>query len=210
MSADTQGVPHGQTVQVAGMARFQRLVPILFAVSLFFLIIHVLDDALNLGEPRDWGVSIPEFLLIVASMYLIVPPFGALLARRGNVWGFIIVMLYSFQAFYGAGLNHIRHLTGDFGGIGIVGRALMALGVDCLNMRGHGFVTGVLAMVGCGVTSPHTHVWWSTAVAAIDVVLNVPLIALCALAVLQWWRSQRGARAAIVAREQTALPAQVE
>src|SRR5918911_4530117 len=111
------------------MTRFQRSVPLLFLLSLFFLIIHVLDDAFNLGEPRDWGVSVPEFLLIVASLYLIIPPFGALLARRGNVWGFVILMLYAFQAFYGAGLNHMRHLSGEFGGIGIVGRALMALGV---------------------------------------------------------------------------------
>ena len=189
-------------------ARYERLIPVLFGVSLVFLIIHVLDDALNLGEPRDWGVSIPEFLLIVASMYLIIPPFGALLARRGNVWGYAIVMLYAFQAFYGAGLNHIRHLSGDFGGIGLVGRALMAVGVDCLNMKGHGFVTGVLAMLGCGVTSPHTHVWWSTAVAAIDLVLNVPLIVLCALAIAQSWRAHRRRPSGAVGEEGAALPAQ--
>jgi len=187
------------------MSRFQRWVPILFSISLFFLIIHVLDDALNLGEPRDWGVSIPEFLLIVASMYLIVPPFGALLARRGSVWGFVIVMLYAVQAFYGAGLNHMRHLTGEFGGVGIVGRTLMALGVDCLNMRGHGFITGVLAMLGCGVTSPHSHVWWSTAVAAIDVIVNVPLMLLCALAIIQWWRGRNAVRHQIAPNDAAAL-----
>jgi hypothetical protein len=159
-------------------------------ISLGFLIIHVLDDALNLGEPRDWGVSIPEFLFIVASLYLIIPPLGAALARRGQVLGFVIVMLYAIQAFYGAGYNHMRHLRGEFGGLGIVGKALMAIGVDCLNMKGHGFVTGMLAMAGCGVTSPHTHVWWSTAVAAIDMVLNIPLIALCMLAIIQWRREQ--------------------
>src|SRR5262249_4179751 len=144
------------------VTRYTRWVPILFIISLFFLIIHVLDDAINLGEPRDWGVSIPEFLFIVASLYLIIPPLGAALARRGYVLGFIIVMLYAFQAFYGAGFNHMRHLSGDFGGLGIVGKALMALGVDCLNIKGQGFVTGILAMVGCGTTSPHTHTWWST------------------------------------------------
>jgi hypothetical protein len=199
-------VQSGQTAGSVTMARYRRLIPILFCVSLFFLVIHVLDDALNLGEPRDWGVSTPEFLLIVASMYLIVPPFGALLARRGKVFGFVIVMLYAFQAFYGAGLNHLRHLSGDFGGIGIVGRALMALGVDCLNMRGHGFITGVLSMLGCGVTSPHTHVWWSTAVAAIDTLLNIPLIILCALAVVQGWRENRALQTQLAPREQSALP----
>ena len=172
------------------MSRYTRWVPILFLISLFFLIIHVLDDALNLGEPRDWGVSIPEFLFIVASLYLIIPPLGAALARRGQVFGFVIVMLYAFQAFYGAGFNHMRHLSGEFGGLGIIGKSLMAVGVDCLNMKGQGFVTGILAMLGCGTTSPHTHTWWSTAVAATDMVLNVPLIALCILAIIQWRRER--------------------
>jgi hypothetical protein len=170
------------------MTRYTRWVPILFVISLFFLIIHVLDDAFNLGEPRDWGVSVPEFLFIVASLYLIIPPLGAALARRGQLLGFVIVMLYAFQAFYGAGFNHMRHLTGDFGGLGIVGKSLMAVGVDCLNMKGQGFVTGILAMLGCGTTSPHSHTWWSTAVAATDMVLNIPLIGLCVLAIFQLWR----------------------
>ncbi len=187
------------------MSRYQSWVPRLFIVSLFFLIVHVLDDALNLGEPRDWGVSIPEFLLIVASMYLIVPPFGALLARRGRMWGFVIVLLYAFQAFYGAGLNHMRHLSGEFGGLGVVGRALTALGVDCLNVRGHGFVSGVLAMLGCGVTSQHSHVWWSTTVAAIDMLLNVPLMLLCALALIQAWRERSAAHARATTKDRSAL-----
>jgi hypothetical protein len=170
------------------MARYTRWVPSLFVVSLCFLCIHVLDDAFNLNEPGDWGVSVPEFLLVVASMYLIIPPLGAAMARRGQPLGFAIVMLYAFQAFYGAGFNHIRHLTGDFGGIGIFGKALMAAGVDCLNMKGQGYLTGILAMLGCGTTSPHSHAWWSTAVAATDMVLNIPLILLCILALIQGWR----------------------
>ncbi|MBI5878851.1 MAG: hypothetical protein HZB53_14465 [Chloroflexi bacterium] len=178
------------------MARFQSWVPRLFVISLFFLIIHVLDDALNLGEPRDWGVSVPEFLLIVASLYLILPPFGALLARRGHPLGFLLVMAYGLQAFYGAGLNHLRHLQGEFGGVGLIGRLLTSFGIDCLAMQGKGFVTGVLAMLGCGVTTPHTHAWWSTAVAAIDTVLNIPLVLLCAAALVVWVRS-RGSRAAL-------------
>ncbi len=179
------------------MSRYQYWVPRVFAVSLFFLVIHVLDDALNLGEPRDWGVGIPEFLLIVASLYLIVPPFGALLARRGHPLGFVLVMLYGFQAFYGAGLNHLRHLQGEFGGIGLIGRILTSFGIDCLAMQGKGFVTGVLAMLGCGVTTPHTHAWWSTAVAIIDTLLNIPLIVLCMLALVTWFRA-RSAGAALV------------
>src|SRR5713226_309360 len=111
------------------MSRYTRWIPILFAISLSFLCIHVVDDALFLNEPADWGVSVPEFLLIVASLYLIIPPLGAALARRGNVWGFVIVLLYALQAFYGAGVNHMRHLSGDFGGAGIVPRTLAALGI---------------------------------------------------------------------------------
>lgn len=172
------------------MARMQKWIPRLFVISLFFLIIHVLDDAFNLGEPKDWGVSIPEFLLIVASLYLIIPPFGAMLARRGHPLGFLLVMAYGFQAFYGAGLNHLRHLQGEFGGIGLIGRLLTSFGIDCLAMQGKGFVTGVLAMLGCGVTSPHTHAWWSNAVAVTDTLLNIPLILLCGWALVLWFRAR--------------------
>ena len=178
------------------MSKYATWIPRLFAVSLFFLIIHVLDDAFNLGEPKDWGVSIPEFLLIVASLYLIVPPFGALMARRGRPLGFVIVALYGMQAFYGAGLNHLRHLQGEFGGVGLIGRMLTSLGIDCLAMQGKGFVTGVLAMAGCGVTAPHTHQWYSTAVAVVDTVFNIPLVLLCLLALVQWWRLRPASEAA--------------
>lgn len=172
------------------MNRYSRWVPRLFAVSLFFLILHVLDDAFNLNEPKDWGVGIPEFLLIVASLYLIVPPLGAMLARRGQPLGFALVALYGLQAFYGAGLNHLRHIQGEFGGLGLIGRILTGMGVDCLAMQGKGFVTGVLAMLGCGVTAPHVHAWYSNAIALIDTVINIPLVMLCVLALVQWWRSR--------------------
>lgn len=172
------------------MSRYVRWVPILFVVSLIFLLIHVLDDAFNLGEPADWGVSVAEFLLIVASLYLIIPPLGASLARRGSVWGFVIVLLYALQAFYGAGFNHMRHLMGDFGGAGLVPRTLAALGITWGDIRGHGFLTGIAAMLGLGVTSPHSHTWWSTAVAALDMLLNVPLIVMCILAIIEWRRER--------------------
>ncbi len=170
------------------MSRYTRWIPILFVISLFFLSIHVVDDALFLNEPADWGVSVPEFLAIVASFYLIVPPLGAVLARRGQPVGFVIVLLYALQAFYGAGVNHMRHLSGEFGGAGMVSRSLAALGLTWGDIRGHGFLTGIAAMLGLGVTTPHTHTWWSTAIAAIDIILNVPLIALCIFAIIQWRR----------------------
>ncbi|MBI3733018.1 MAG: hypothetical protein HY259_06110 [Chloroflexi bacterium] len=173
------------------MSRYTRWVPILFVVSLVFLLMHVLDDALFLNEPADWGVSVPEFLAIVASFYLIIPPLGAALAGRGESLGFVIVLLYALQAFYGAGLNHLRHLTGEFGGAGFVPRALAMLGVTWGDIRGHGFLTGLAAMLGLGVTNPHTHTWWSTAIAVIDVLLNVPLVALCVLALIQVRSSAR-------------------
>jgi hypothetical protein len=172
------------------MSRYTRWVPILFIISLFFLGTHVIDDALFLNEPADWGVSVPEFLFIVASIYLIIPPLGAALARRGMLVGFVIVMGYAFQAFYGGGVNHMRHLQGEFGGLGTIARFLTSLGVDCLNMQGRGFVTGLAAMVGCGVTSPHTHTWWSNTIAATNIILNVPLIALCIFAIIRWRREQ--------------------
>src|SRR5205085_5357635 len=96
--------------------------------------------------------------------------------------------------------------TGDFGGLGIVGKSLMAVGVDCLNMKGQGFVTGILAMLGCGTTSPHSHTWWSTAVAATDMVLNIPLIGLCVLAIFQLWR-ERHARTLANAAKPNSLAA---
>jgi hypothetical protein len=175
------------------MSRYTRWVPILFVISLCFLMIHALDDAYNLGEPRDWGVSTGEFLVIVASMYLIIPPLGAALARRGNVWGFVIVLLYALQAYYGGGINHIRHLSGDFGGTGIIARTLMALGISWGDIRGHGFVTGIAAMLGLGITSPHSHTWWSTAIAGINVLLNIPLIGLCVFGIIRWRREHREA-----------------
>ena len=173
------------------MSRYTRWVPILFAVSLFFLMTHVLDDAFNLGEPRDWGVSTAEFLVIVASMYLVIPPLGAALARRGSVWGFVIVLLYALQAYYGGGINHMRHLTGDFGGSGIIARTLLTAGISWGDIRGHGFLTGVAAMLGLGINSPHSHTWWSTDIALINVLLNIPLIGLCVFAIIQWRREHR-------------------
>ena len=178
------------------MTRYTRWVPILFTISLCFLMIHVLDDAFNLGEPRDWGVSTGEFLVIVASMYLIVPPLGASLARRGSVWGFVIVMLYALQAYYGGGINHMRHLSGDFGGTGIIARTLSSAGITWGDIRGHGFLTGVAAMLGLGITSPHTHTWWSTGIALINVLLNIPLIGLCVFAIIEWRREHRASAAA--------------
>jgi hypothetical protein len=175
------------------MSRYTRWVPILFVISLCFLMIHALDDAYNLGEPRDWGVSTGEFLIIVASMYLIIPPLGAALARRGNVWGFVIVLLYALQAYYGGGINHMRHLSGDFGGTGIIARTLMTMGISWGDIRGHGFVTGIAAMLGLGITSPHSHTWWSTAIAGINVLLNIPLIGLCVFGIIRWRREHREA-----------------
>ena len=173
------------------MSRYTRWVPILFAVSLFFLMTHVVDDAFNLGEPRDWGVSTAEFLFIVASMYLIIPPLGASLARRGSVWGFVIVLLYALQAYYGGGINHMRHLTGDFGGAGFISRTLTSFGIPWGDIRGHGFLTGIAAMLGLGITSPHSHTWWSTGIALINVLLNIPLIGLCVFAIIEWRREHR-------------------
>src|SRR3954466_11370751 len=91
-------------------------ITILFAVSFVFLWLHILDDTYITNEPAWYGITAFEFLLSCALVYVIVPPLGLWLARRGSVWGLLIVLGYAFQAMYGGGLNHVKHIFGDFSG----------------------------------------------------------------------------------------------
>jgi len=175
------------------LSKLSRWLTLLFIISLFFLTLHVVDDALSLGEPEEWGVSIPEFLLIVASVYLVVPPLGVILARRGHASGYLITLLYALQAFYGAGVNHVRHMLGDFGGLGLTARLLSLAGLELTDVRGHGFLTGVLGMLGLGHTEPHGHSLGSSLVAIIDIVVNIPLGVICLIALWHIYRSSRRA-----------------
>lgn len=167
-----------------------RRITILFGVSLFFLTLHLVDDALTTGEPAQYGVSIPEFLLYGALLYWLLPPLGMWLARRGSAAGLVIVTLYGFQAMYGAGLNHVRHMFGDFGGSKLLPALLAHAGIVINDIRGYGFGSMLMGMAGLGQTPPHTHTLFSSLIAFIDIGLNAALIVLCFLAFYAGWRGR--------------------
>lgn len=167
-------------------------ITLLFGVSLFFLMLHLVDDALTTGEPAQYGLSLAEFLLYGALIYLIIPPLGLWLARRGSLAGLLIVTLYGFQAMYGAGLNHVRHMFGDFGGSKLLPALLANLGIVISDIRGYGFGSMLLGMAGLGQTPPHTHTLFSSLIAFIDIGLNAALIVLCLAALVAAWQVRRG------------------
>ncbi|MGB8644582.1 MAG: hypothetical protein WCF84_05045 [Anaerolineae bacterium] len=182
----------------ARLAFLVRRITLLFGVSLFFLTLHVIDDALSTGEPAQYGVSIPEFLLYAALIYLIIPPLGLFLARRGNVAGLVITTLYGFQAMYGAGLNHIRHMFGDFSGSKLLPGILANLGIHITDIRGYGFGSVLMGMAGLGQTPPHTHTLLSSLIAFIDIGLNAVLIGFCLAALWAWWQGRASKASAVV------------
>lgn len=167
-----------------------RRITLLFCISLFFLTLHVMDDALNTGEPAEYGVSIPAFLFYAALIYYILPPLGLVLARRGHVFGLIVVTLYGFQAMYGAGLNHVRHMFGDFSGSRLLPALLANFGIQITDIRGYGFGSVLMGMAGLGQTPPHTHTLLSSLVAFTDIGLNAVLIGFCLLAIVAWWQAR--------------------
>jgi tellurite resistance protein TehA-like permease len=122
------------------------------------------------------------------------------LARRGSVIGLLIVMGYAFQAMYGGGVNHIRHIFGDFRGSQFLPVLLNAVGIQVTDIRGHGFWTVLMGMAGLGITPPHQHILASTLVAFINIGLNAALILFCALALYAWYHARRPAQAASAKR----------
>ncbi len=164
-------------------------ITVLFFISLFFLTLHVIDDAINTGEPAQYGVSIPEFLFFAALIYLILPPLGLVLTRRGNLLGLVVVTLYGLQAMYGAGLNHIRHMFGDFSGSRCLPALLGNFGIRITDIRGYGFGSVLMGMAGLGQTPPHTHTLISSLIAFIDIGLNAVLVGVCLAAMWMWWQS---------------------
>ena len=164
----------------------------LFCISLIGLGLHVFDDALVTREPDWYNIGVSEFLFYVALIYFIIPPLGLVLARRGNGVGLILLALFAFQAFYGAGVNHVRHLFGNFQGSQLLPTIFNSLGIDYAPyLTGHGFVTVLMNMAGLGVTPPHTHTILSDAVVFFNIGLNVVLMYYIALAAREWWRSRR-------------------
>ncbi len=175
-------------------ARYTSLlqrITILFGVSLFFLALHVMDDAMTTGEPAQYGVTVAEFLFYAALIYALLPPLGLLWARRGRLAGLIVLTLYAFQALYGAGLNHVRHMFGDFGGSRLLPALLAGLGVRITDIRGYGFGSVLMGMAGLGQTPPHTHTAFSSLIALIDIAINLVLIGLCLAALVAWAQARR-------------------
>ncbi len=179
-------------------------ITLLFFISLFFLSLHVIDDAISTGEPAEYGVTIPEFLFYAALIYAVLPPFGLYLARRGNPIGLLVVTLYGFQAMYGAGLNHVRHMTGDFSGSRALPALLGNLGIHIADIRGYGFGSVIMGMAGLGQTPPHTHTLVSSLIAFVDVGLNAVLIGFCLAALVAWWLHARARPNATVRKGESA------
>jgi hypothetical protein len=164
---------------------------LLFFASFIFLWLHILDDAVITNEPAWYGITIPEFLFYCALVYAIVPPLGIWLARRGSIFGLLIVFVYSLQALYGAGLNHVRHIFGDFRGSQLLPALLNSLGIQITDIRGHGFGTVLMGMAGLGTTPPHQHILPSTVVAFVNIALSLALLVLTLLTMYAWWEMRR-------------------
>ena len=174
------------------LQKYLRYIAVLFPISLVGLGLHVLDDTFVTREPDWYGVSAGEFLVACAILYLIVPPIGMWLARRGSLLGLAILFLYAFQAMYGAGLNHIRHLLGQFQGSQLLPTIFKSLNIDYAPyLTAHGFLSVVMNMAGLGVTPPHTHNMLSNLVVFFNVGVNATLIGCIMLAVREWWHMRR-------------------
>ncbi|MBI5031638.1 MAG: hypothetical protein HZB51_14005 [Chloroflexi bacterium] len=173
------------------LRQYLRYITILFCVSLVGLGLHIIDDALVTREPDWYGISVGEFFLACAIIYLILPPIGMWLARRGSLIGLAILLLYAFQALYGAGLNHLRHLLGEFQGSQLLPTVLKSLNIDYAPyLTNHGFLTVMMNMAGLGITPPHTHSLVSNLVVYFNVGVNAALIAFILLAARAWWRTR--------------------
>lgn len=169
--------------------RFDRLFSLLYWLSLALTIAHVIDDAI-VGEAGWWGVSVGEFIVFNAQLYLVLPPFGWALARRGRAAGFVIVLFYALQAFYGGGLNHVRHLMDDFGGSRLLPTLLQTAGIQIGEVRGRGWLTGVFWFFGLGTTPPHSHSLLSNLIIFVAIGVNFGLILMCIRGIWLVWRKR--------------------
>ncbi len=187
--ADLIGIQNKGVNLLTQWEKYRGYFTILFCVSLVGLGLHVLDDALVTREPDWYHISVGEFFVYCAILYLIVPPLGLWLARRGKWIGMAILTLYAFQALYGAGLNHVRHLFGQFQGSQLLPTLFHAAGIDYAPyLIGHGFLSVIMNMAGLGVTPPHTHALASNIVVFFNVGLNLTLLVYLALAARELWR----------------------
>ncbi len=158
------------------MQKYFRAITTLFAISLLGLTLHALDDVFSVRENEWYGISVAEFLLYVALVYLVLPPLGWWLARRANFFGLLILAGYTFQAFYGAGVNHVRHLFGQFSGSQLLPTLLKSLGVNYETLLAQtGFVPVLMNMAGLGITPPHTHTMISNLIVFFNIGTNILL-----------------------------------
>lgn len=161
-------------------------ITILFGVSFLLLTLHILDDAFIVNEAAWYGITTAEFLLGCVLLYAIIPPLGFWLTRRERVLGYFIVFAYALQAFYGAGLNHVRHLLGDFRGSQLLPNLLRGVGIPLADTNGQGMVSLFAGMLGLndGVP-PHTHNMFSNVVVFLSVGVNLTLIGFILFALWQ-------------------------
>lgn len=158
-------------------SELSKHITILFGVSFVLLTLHILDDALVVSEASWYGITTAEFLLYLVLICSIVPPLGLWLARRGSTVGMAILLVYALQAFCGAGLNHVRHLLGDFRGSQTLNNLLGASGFAIGNTKGQGFWSLAAGMLGLnGGVPPHTHNLFSNVVVFLSMVVNVALL----------------------------------
>ena len=181
-----------EEIGLTNWEKYRRYVTILFGVSLLGLALHAIDDAYITGEPNWYGVRPEEFLIVVALIYLIVPPFGLWLVRRGKWIGLVIAAGYAFQALYGAGINHVRHLYGNFSGSQLLPTILAALKIDYAPwLATRGITPLLLNMVGLGSTPPHSHTTVSNFIVFCNIAINLTLFYFLFLAARELWHQKK-------------------
>lgn len=160
-------------------SELSKRITILFGVSFLLLTLHILDDAFVVNEAAWYGITTAEFLLGCVLIYGILPPLGLYLARRRNAVGFVLLLLYGLQAFYGAGLNHVRHLLGDFRGSQVLPTLSNNIGIRLEDLNGQGILSLFAGMLGLnnGVP-PHTHNMFSNVVVFLSMGVNLVLLIL--------------------------------
>ena len=171
------------------MKNLNKYIPILFAVSLVFLALHAAYDGIVLGEAEDWGVTLAQYFLYLALIYLIVPPLGVYLARRFNPVGWVIVGLYALQVMYGAGITDDRPM------LGVMPRILGSLGVHITSIQGYGFMSIILEILGFAPAEPRAPSLFASGIAYVNIAVNAALVLLCLLALGVWWSQRRATRA---------------
>lgn len=184
---------HGtESLMSFSQSELSKRITVLFVASYLLLILHVLDDAFIVNEAAWYGITTFEFLMGCLLIYGFIPPLGLYLTRRGNVVGLGLLLVYSFQALYGAGLNHVRHLMGDFRGSQLMNTVLGNFGIVIENVNGQGFLSLLAGMLGLnnGVP-PHTHTMASNVVVFLSVGVNLVLIAVIVLALAQHFAQLR-------------------